>query len=663
MTMKTAVSPSSERVCAASSHQLKIVLFCGGRGSATIIHELLRWPSIELTLIVNAYDDGKSTGALRGCIAQMLGPSDFRKNLSYLLDPYSKEQYALKHLLEMRLPQSILEHEIAEIKAFIQTETPTPFTAQMSALFCQIGPVLSARLRHFLQIFFNYTHEVGLQFDYRDCSMGNLIFAGAYFEKNCNFNAATKEMSQLVSSMATLVNVSQGENRILVGLKEDGALLATEEQVVGPQSDSPIRALFLVKEAIVDSEWQALRDKTLEEKEAWLRGHDVLPDISFEAEKALAEADIILFGPGTQHSSLFPSYRVVQSQLKKSPALVKAFIMNLQPDQDIQALSTSDIVDAALTYMGDKDNKSKVITHILLSTTCLLNKEKLLKSSYKQCVVLHDAFANDCNEKVHNGHAVIDKTLAVWEKTVAANNASTDGVSIFVDIHQRSLALTELYDEIVEIDWKHHFSQVNLTINQTPIDGLKGTDVIEIKSADRRGNFPEIGYFFEWLQHEKSEYLMLLTGDGKYRFRDVMLAIKLLEQSHFGAVFGSRNQSRIQFQTSLRAAYGEKRMLSTVSFLGSFLISAIFALRFRLLFSDPLTGFRLFKRSKIAHLEKIIVEQNITTSINLATYLIKNQVEIAELPVNYRTFAGFVDPHWRLRRGVKNLFSIFTRHA
>lgn len=60
----------------------RVVLFCGGRGSATIIRALLRQTDVELTLLVNAYDDGLSTGALRDFIPGMLGPSDFRKNLS-----------------------------------------------------------------------------------------------------------------------------------------------------------------------------------------------------------------------------------------------------------------------------------------------------------------------------------------------------------------------------------------------------------------------------------------------------------------------------------------------------------------------------------------------------------------------------------------------------
>ena len=43
----------------------KVTLFCGGSGSESIIKYFSNQKNIELTLIVNAYDDGKSTGQLR----------------------------------------------------------------------------------------------------------------------------------------------------------------------------------------------------------------------------------------------------------------------------------------------------------------------------------------------------------------------------------------------------------------------------------------------------------------------------------------------------------------------------------------------------------------------------------------------------------------------
>src|SRR5216683_7673578 len=98
----------------------RIALFCGGRGSATIIRELLRSPEVQLALLVNAYDDGLSTGELRNFIPGMLGPSDFRKNFSYLLDLYSDEQYALKNLIEFRLPLDFGAMQIEALDRFVR---------------------------------------------------------------------------------------------------------------------------------------------------------------------------------------------------------------------------------------------------------------------------------------------------------------------------------------------------------------------------------------------------------------------------------------------------------------------------------------------------------------------------------------------------------------
>ena len=44
---------------------LKIVIINGGRGASTIIPALLSLEDKSITSIVNAYDDGKSTGEIR----------------------------------------------------------------------------------------------------------------------------------------------------------------------------------------------------------------------------------------------------------------------------------------------------------------------------------------------------------------------------------------------------------------------------------------------------------------------------------------------------------------------------------------------------------------------------------------------------------------------
>src|ERR1700730_5530070 len=137
---------------------IKVAVFCGGRGSATIIRELLRSPEVQLALLVNAYDDGLSTGALRNFIPGMLGPSDFRKNFSYLLDLYSDEQYALKNLIEFRLPLDFGTNQIEGLNNFVQTGASVAVASPLSDLLAGLDPAAAQSVRSLLKVFFAYAN-------------------------------------------------------------------------------------------------------------------------------------------------------------------------------------------------------------------------------------------------------------------------------------------------------------------------------------------------------------------------------------------------------------------------------------------------------------------------------------------------------------------------
>ena len=63
---------------------VRVVLFSGGRGSGALATTLIRTPGVVLTIAINGYDDGASTGEVRRFLGDALGPSDFRKNASRL---------------------------------------------------------------------------------------------------------------------------------------------------------------------------------------------------------------------------------------------------------------------------------------------------------------------------------------------------------------------------------------------------------------------------------------------------------------------------------------------------------------------------------------------------------------------------------------------------
>jgi 2-phospho-L-lactate transferase/gluconeogenesis factor (CofD/UPF0052 family) len=647
--------------------KVKVAIFCGGRGSASLIKEMMRWPQIEVSLIVNGYDDGLSTGHLRDLVPKMLGPSDFRKNLSRMIDLHSSEQYALQRLLEYRFPDSFSETDIKAFEEYVANPKPTAWLpSPLDKMMRELRPEIRKLVLKHLQLLFQYQQDNHQKLDYSDCSFGNLVFAAAYLKSNSNFNASVDSLAELFKTSVRLVNVTKGENRILTALKEDGQILTRESEIVGKQSASRIQELFLLETALDEATLAKLQELSLEEKLNSLKNLEVPVYISPEADLALRNADIIIYGPGTQFSSLFPSYKTVglPQALEESRALAKVFVCNISEDHDIQGLSASDIVDKAASFMDDPDNAKHLITHIFCNEPPAQASGKivplggLVDETYKNAAVIKGQFESAANPTTHSGSALIRKIVDVWEQL--QNKTRLRALEIYVDLRDRSKAVDQLLEEFLDLRWTEQFESVRLRLNQPYEPGVKLPEFASLASDDHQGLFTEVNALLNWLAHSDTDYLVTISGDGEYRLRDIFNGVQILKLSPFGAVFGSRTQSRHQFRSALDSAYGEHSFLRFLSFCGAFYFTAIFGLLFRVILSDPFTGFRIYRRSKIStEFADALRRCGPAPSAKVTSLMLKHKIEIAEIPVTYRTFQGFTKPGWRIRRGLRNLLGLF----
>ena len=85
----------------------KISLFSGGSGNNRFIDLIKNIPGVEINIIVNGYDDGKSTREIRKYIPGILGPSDYRKNLSHLIDLKSTNGKIFKDLFTIKIKNKL----------------------------------------------------------------------------------------------------------------------------------------------------------------------------------------------------------------------------------------------------------------------------------------------------------------------------------------------------------------------------------------------------------------------------------------------------------------------------------------------------------------------------------------------------------------------------
>ena len=162
---------------------LRVVIFSGGRGSASIAQAAAGAAELDITLLINGYDDGLSTGVIRELVSGMLGPSDFRKSLSNLclLGPSNKR--SLGSLLEYRLSDSDLR-KLSQTGSLSSLTDLSSIVDELSvkdlrALDAAIGSLVQDRS------VFATTERTG-----GGMTVGNLALAGIFLESARDFNAS-----------------------------------------------------------------------------------------------------------------------------------------------------------------------------------------------------------------------------------------------------------------------------------------------------------------------------------------------------------------------------------------------------------------------------------------------------------------------------------------
>ena len=223
---------------------LRVVLFSGGSGTKTITEHFARHPQISLTILINCYDDGHSTGRLRAFIPGMLGPSDVRKNINNLMPAGERCYQALRTLSDRRLAVGASFEESAElIERLGRLEPALPEFEQLT-LRHAVGFARYCRTFH---EYLMAEARRGHRFDFTDCALGNIVFAGCYLGAGRDFNRTVDELCAFYDVSSTLLNITLGENLYLVAEREDGSLLRTEAEIVSQAVESRISRIALVR--------------------------------------------------------------------------------------------------------------------------------------------------------------------------------------------------------------------------------------------------------------------------------------------------------------------------------------------------------------------------------------------------------------------------------
>jgi len=579
---------------------LRVIVFTGGRGSSSISNQLVGVAGVKLQFIINGYDNGLSTGEVRRFLGDSLGPSDFRKNASRLALLLASCQPELITLLDLRLPDPCSDAEaltylggIDSVNladgAIAQSTFGDTLKINLDALTKETRKALAARVEQFL----SFKRAESRSFKFADCSLGNIIFAGSYLLRKRKFNAAVADYCALLGLPDDLIlNVTDGKNAFLVAKNTDGGILQGEEDIVDANRRNKIDNIYLLSQsdAAKLGQLKVLKDRALK--------------LSPKVKECIAGADLIVYSPGTQHSSLFPSYMTpgLGELLAANTRALKLLITNIHEDSEIAGAAATDIIQKARYYLQEKNTKSlpepALITHYIINrpeqNTASDNyiPEGEIERIEDPRQVRISNFEDGASGQHDTGKVLlpfIDMARRQKHKPrVAVVCLDTTSINKIVQtIREMQRAKIELYPCDVTV-----FYSSNREISDSLVAESDLSLCYVAPSTDGETNNQQLVAKAVASDHD---FVCMFESSGMYFGSDIVALVANLNQEKVDAVWGSRRLSLTDIHQSYRYRYRSHLLKGSVSYIGSHVLSLAYLVCYGRYISDTLSGLKLVK--------------------------------------------------------------------
>jgi 2-phospho-L-lactate transferase/gluconeogenesis factor (CofD/UPF0052 family) len=399
---------------------LNVVILNGGRGASTIIPSLLERQRLHVTSVVNAYDDGKSTGVIRRFFG-MLGPSDIRKVQELMLPKDDPDHENYVTLFQYRFPLDCNRKDVLEqLKLFLDSESMELVGIRLNNI--RVREKLKSFLAEFLTGLNTIEKARQEHFDFTDCSIMNCLYAGAFLASNRNIEQATMSIDRLFQLCGTVLPTSI-EDKKLVAQRENGEILYSEAEVVELRSNVRVEQIYFLDQSLDRSTFEMLDHN---EKRSYLEGHHCYVGVSRGVRLALQRAEIIIYSAGTQHSSLYPTYMSagLAESISDNHSALKVFITNIGADYETPSYKASDYILGAHRYLNLSDERNysmeELFDVIFINQSHFKDDETYVdydEEGFHNISIkrLIDVFESEDSPGKHNGTKVVKTILNLYE--------------------------------------------------------------------------------------------------------------------------------------------------------------------------------------------------------------------------------------------------------
>jgi len=645
---------------------VNVVLFSGGRGSRVLSKQLINNPDVRLTLAVNGYDDGASTGEVRRFLGESLGPSDYRKNALRLARELRSCSTTLLDLLERRFPVDVsAEEAMASLRLLGgRGEQARPGLAEtLYALLKDLDPDTRQALGRRIDPFLDALTRTDRTFSFSDCSLGNIVFAGCFLAVGRAFNAAIADYCALLHVPEDIIlNVTDGTDAYLVALDQDYHFLGSEADIVDANRRNHINDIFLIDRPLTAAEQDRLAAAPLEGKLRLLKERTQHVGPNPLLLDRIAQADLIIYSPGTQYSSLFPSYQTsgLGLAIAQNLTAIKLLITNIQEDAEIPDSSALDILERAVYYLREKGvqqiSPPRLITHYLMNDPgrsdqdvpyVPLGRLENLEDPRLVRIGNYEDGITGCHD--------VEKVLTPFIESILERGAPRkigvllQGTDSLNKICQTMLEMVRGGIQALPNDVAVYYNSPE-TFEPAFSEALPFA-VHNLATAEPNGDRIHL----RLLRDDAYDYVILFDSSGMYRGEDIVNLASFLNQGRLDAVWGSRRLSVKDIHASYKLRYRHKIIVGAISYLGSHLLSLFYLLFYGRYISDTLSGVKAI-RTVCLHTDGLDLK-NSSANQQLLSVLLRRRAEILETPIQFFPLAPEKVKRTTTPEGLRSLFA------
>ena len=388
-------------------------------------------------------------------------------------------------------------------------------------------------------------------------------------------------------------------NLYLNAILENGDLITDEADLVEKKYNSKIIELFLLRQKNCKLS-KVLKNKNILQRKSYLSKIHINPIINPELKKQIKVSDIIIYGPGTQHSSLYPSYmtRGLNNLIENSKSK-KFLITNIFFDNDIIHENVDSLIEKFYYFFSRKQkNKNKLVDYYLVNKfdnddKNLLNKNNYLSYSSQKNFQLLDW---EKGAGLHYPNWLAKKIFQLSGNNHLINRLSKSVVSIIIPCLNEKRTIFKVLNDIKFLK----FTNFNLVKEIIIVDGGSTDGSVKIINKFKEFKFYKLnnagrGQAINYgIKKSKGDIIVIYPSDNEYDVNDIEKVVQPIMMDQSKIVYGSRMIKCMNLDDQLDQIYKNNKITMLLSKFGGKLINLTILALFNKSISDPFTTVKAF---------------------------------------------------------------------